>query len=248
MDGPDGTVTSKGTIRTPVRCDSPAGSWSGTDAARAGRTRRPPACWAQSAGGYGDGVGTGATRGHWIIEESKFLNNTSDGLDLLYAKPGSSIEIRRTLARGNAGNQIKTAGPVLVENSVIVGSCGFHQGKPSTRRDACGPSAVPSLAITCRRGAAFRREGKCRSLPVTSSSAWKVRRWTLAPRSCGPRSSIRAARATDGDRGSAPARRSSLTLPSGRRLACHLGQIRDARVRAPRKRVDEIVAGSRVLS
>ncbi len=30
---------------------------------------RPTRCWAQSAGGYGDGVGTGATGGHWIIQD-----------------------------------------------------------------------------------------------------------------------------------------------------------------------------------
>ncbi|MGZ8830694.1 MAG: right-handed parallel beta-helix repeat-containing protein, partial [Thermoanaerobaculia bacterium] len=93
---------------------------------------KPTGCWAQSAGGYGDGLGTGATTGRWIFEESKFLNNTSDGLDLLYARRGSSIEIRRTYARGNAGNQIKTAGPALIENSIIIGNCGFHQNQPFT--------------------------------------------------------------------------------------------------------------------
>ena len=77
----------------------------------------PTGCWAQTAGGYGDGVGTGETGGHWLIEDSAFLNNTSDGLDLLYTRaPGSSITIRRTIARGNAGNQIKTNGPTLIEN------------------------------------------------------------------------------------------------------------------------------------
>ena len=38
----------------------------------------------------------------------------------------------RTLARGNAGNQIKTSGPVTIENSIIVGNCGFFEGKPFT--------------------------------------------------------------------------------------------------------------------
>jgi hypothetical protein len=100
---------------------------------------QPTGCWAQSAGGYGDGVGTGTTGGHWIIEDSKFLHNTSDGLDLLYARlPDASIEIRRTLAEGNAGNQIKTNGPTLIENSIIVGNCGFFEGQPFTFNvDAC---------------------------------------------------------------------------------------------------------------
>jgi len=94
---------------------------------------QPTGCWAQSAGGYGDGVGTGETGGHWIIEDSAFRHNTSDGLDLLYARLiTSSIEIRRTIAEGNAGNQLKTNGPTLIENSIIVGNCGFFDGQPFT--------------------------------------------------------------------------------------------------------------------
>jgi len=93
----------------------------------------PTGCWAQSAGGYGDGVGTGTTGGHWIIEDSAFLHNTSDGLDLLYAREtGSMIEIRRTLAEGNAGDQIKSSGPTLLENVIAVSNCGFFDGKSFT--------------------------------------------------------------------------------------------------------------------
>lgn len=88
-------------------------------------------CWGQEAGGYGDGVGTGATGGHWIIEDSSFLHNTSDGLDLLYARlPGALIEIRRSIAAGNDGNQIKTTGDVTIENSIIVSNCGYFHGMP----------------------------------------------------------------------------------------------------------------------
>lgn len=94
---------------------------------------QPIGCWGQEAGGYGDGVGTGETGGRWIIEDSKFLHNTSDGLDLLYTRlPGSFIEIRRTIAEGNDGQQIKTTGPALIENSIIVGNCGFFDGQPFT--------------------------------------------------------------------------------------------------------------------
>jgi len=93
----------------------------------------PAGCWGQTAGGYGDGVGTGETGGHWIIEDSAFLHNTSDGLDLLYARrEDSSITIRRTIAEGNAGNQIKTNGPTYIENSILVGNCGFFDGQPFT--------------------------------------------------------------------------------------------------------------------
>jgi hypothetical protein len=87
-------------------------------------------CAGQEAGGYGDGVGTGATGGHWIIEDSAFLHNTSDGLDLLYARlPDVIIDIRRTIAEGNAGNQIKTTGAVTIENSIIVSNCGFFHDR-----------------------------------------------------------------------------------------------------------------------
>ncbi len=92
----------------------------------------PTGCWAQTAGGYGDGVGTGYTEGRWIIEDSVFRYNTSDGLDLLYARGAASIAIRRTLAEGNAGNQIKTSGPASIENSIIVGNCGYFSGQPFT--------------------------------------------------------------------------------------------------------------------
>jgi hypothetical protein len=93
----------------------------------------PTGCWAQTAGGYGDGVGTGLTGGHWIIEDSAFTHNTSDGLDLLYARLiTASVEVRRTIAAGNAGNQIKTTGAVVVENSILVSNCGFFDGQPFT--------------------------------------------------------------------------------------------------------------------
>ena|GEM_PF-6109049 len=63
--------------------------------------------------------------------------NTSEGLDFLYIRaPGPSIEIRRTLAEGNAGDQIKNfRGPFLLENSIVVGNCGFFDGQPFTYND-----------------------------------------------------------------------------------------------------------------
>jgi hypothetical protein len=94
---------------------------------------QPIGCWAQEVGGYGDGLGTGLTGGHWIVEDSLIRYNTSDGIDLLYARqPDAFIEIRRTLAEGNAGNQIKTTGSAIIENSIIVGNCGFFDGQPFT--------------------------------------------------------------------------------------------------------------------
>ena len=107
---------------------------------------QPTGCWGQDAGGYGDGIGTGTTGGRWVIEDSIIQYNTSDGLDLLYTRElGSAIEIRRTVARGNAGNQIKTSGPTRIENVLAVGNCGFFEGKPFTHHvDNCraGGNAV----------------------------------------------------------------------------------------------------------
>jgi hypothetical protein len=94
--------------------------------------RQPDGCWGQSAGGYGDGFGTGATQGRWIFDESAFLYNTSDGLDLLYVRPGGTVEVRRTIAAGNAGQQLKVAGPSILENLVISGNCGWFDGKAVT--------------------------------------------------------------------------------------------------------------------
>jgi hypothetical protein len=93
---------------------------------------QPVGCWAQDAGGYGDGVGTGETGGDWIIEDSSFLYNTSDGLDLLYHTLGGKIVLNRVRAAGNAGNQIKLAGASDVANSLIVGNCAFFESQPFT--------------------------------------------------------------------------------------------------------------------
>jgi hypothetical protein len=87
------------------------------------------ACWAQQKGGYGDGLGTHATGGHWLFEDTQVNHNTSDGIDLLYMTDGGSVTIRRVWAEGNAGNQIKTKGNARIENSVIVGNCGYFDGR-----------------------------------------------------------------------------------------------------------------------
>ncbi len=92
----------------------------------------PVGCWGQEAGGYGDGVGTGETGGDWIIEDSAFLHNTSDGLDLLYHTLGGSITLNRVRAEGNAGNQIKVTGQSEITNSVLVGNCAFFENQPFT--------------------------------------------------------------------------------------------------------------------
>jgi hypothetical protein len=89
-------------------------------------------CWGDSVGGYGDGVGTANTGGNWVIKDSVFQFNTSDGLDLLYNNQGGSVTLERVLAQGNAGNQLKTKGATRIVNSVVLGNCAFFNGKPFT--------------------------------------------------------------------------------------------------------------------
>lgn len=86
-------------------------------------------CFAQSKGGYGDGLGTAATRGHWIFERVRVEYNTSDGLDLLYVNRhgvGGSFEVRDSWLAHNAGSQLKVHAGGVVENNVIIGNCANH--------------------------------------------------------------------------------------------------------------------------
>ena len=89
------------------------------------------ACWGQKTGGYGDGLGTAATGGQWLIEDAYVHHNTSDGLDLLYMDGAdtSKVTMRRVYSVANAGNQVKVTGTSLIENSVLVGYCTFFKGK-----------------------------------------------------------------------------------------------------------------------
>jgi hypothetical protein len=38
------------------------------------------------------------------------------------------VEVRRVIAEGNAGNQLKVAGPATVTNALLVGNCAFFDG------------------------------------------------------------------------------------------------------------------------
>lgn len=94
--------------------------------------QQPDHCWAQNEGGYGDGVGVASSGGRWIIEDSIFRYNTSDGLDLLYLGTSgqqASTEVRRTVSVGNAGNQIKIASSALIVNTLMIGNCAFFNQK-----------------------------------------------------------------------------------------------------------------------
>ncbi len=84
-------------------------------------------CYGQKNGGYGDGLGTAITGGNWLFEDVSVHHNTSDGLDMLYlnGRPDTSVTLNRVHAYSNAGNQIKVNGNAVVQNSVIVGECGY---------------------------------------------------------------------------------------------------------------------------
>lgn len=86
--------------------------------------REPFACWGQSSGGYGDGLGTAATAGDWSFDQTRIHHNASDGLDLLYLKPPGRLRVMRSRLHGNAGNQLKASGDVLVNGSSFIGNCG----------------------------------------------------------------------------------------------------------------------------
>ena len=107
---------------------------------------QPAGCWSQSAGGYGDGLGTGETGGSWLFEDVTIAHNTSDGLDLLYLRrPGGSLTIPGLHSEGNAGDQVKVTGTAVIEGLTAVSNCGFFTGKPFTYDvDPCraGGSAI----------------------------------------------------------------------------------------------------------
>jgi hypothetical protein len=88
-------------------------------------------CWGQIGGGWGDGIGTGATGGHWVFEDSTIHHNTSDGIDLLYLNDNGRVTISRTLVEGNAGNQVKVSRSAIIENSVIIGNCSYFVNHPN---------------------------------------------------------------------------------------------------------------------
>jgi hypothetical protein len=86
----------------------------------------PHACAKQDIGGYGDGLGTGATGGDWVFENVKVLHNNSDGIDLLYHSLGGKVTIKNSHIEGNAGNQLKVAGNSEITNNIIMGNCGWN--------------------------------------------------------------------------------------------------------------------------
>lgn len=117
---------------------------------------QPHNCWGQTAGGYGDGLGTGATGGHWIFQDCIIRYNSSDGLDLLYNRiDGSQIDIKRSQFYGNAGNALKVTGNAAIENCLLVGNCGFFSGQSFTYHvDDCR-ALGNTVNASLRKGSTF---------------------------------------------------------------------------------------------
>lgn len=90
-------------------------------------------CYSQSNGGYGDAIGTVASKGAWIFTNVSVRHNTSDGIDMLYLNisgvTGGSLTVKKSLIEGNIGNSIKGPNDTYIEDNIIVGNCGFFSGK-----------------------------------------------------------------------------------------------------------------------
>ena len=94
--------------------------------------------------------------------------------DSLYGNDDIEIEIYRSWFEGNAGNQLKTSGPLILENSVLIGNCSFFAGKDYVTTgavDHCRATGVTlSLVINDQQRArltnnTFTGEGDCLIVP-----------------------------------------------------------------------------------
>lgn len=86
--------------------------------------REPIGCWSEEAGGYGAGLGTGTTGGNWRFEDSRFIHNVGDGLDLGSLDGTGTVAIDRVWSEGNGGHQLRARGAVTVTRTVAVGGPG----------------------------------------------------------------------------------------------------------------------------
>src|SRR3989338_5547705 len=115
----------------------------------------PIYCASQDQGGYGDGMGSGdGSIGNWVVKNSSFSHNVSDGLDILHGNGDGTIKVSRSRFEGNAGNGLKgRASFFQVENSNLIGNCGYFNGQSFTTTRA---QANPKFGnkSTCKGGAA----------------------------------------------------------------------------------------------
>ncbi len=114
----------------------------------------PVACYSQSTGGYGDGIGTPVTPMTGVyIDHSIFRYNTQDGEDFGHVSLAANLSITNSASYGNNGGQFKWAGfqNVVFENNIAVANC-LRMSQPI--------AGIPStynqhLADFCRAGDAL---------------------------------------------------------------------------------------------
>lgn len=140
-------------------------------------------CHGQNNGGYGDGLGTAATGGHWSFTNAQVHHNTSDGIDLLYANGTGAIAVAGGRFEGNAGNQLKTKGPATIVGATVTGNCAYFKDYPALgllSGDHCR-AAGNALSIALTAGAAVTidqvtasGQGDCLLLVGGGTTASKV--------------------------------------------------------------------------
>jgi hypothetical protein len=121
------------------------------------------ACYSQSSGGYGDGVGTpSGTCLNANVNQSIFRYNTQDGLDLGHIDTGScALSITNSQAYGNSGGTFKwgaNENPAVLSNNTIIGNClrmtAPLNGQPSSYNAHLGDfcRADDALSFNFRQG------------------------------------------------------------------------------------------------
>ena len=105
-----------------------------------------------------DGWGFYFTGGTWLITNSEWSGNMSDGLDLLYGQNTLDVYIDKSAFFANAGNQLKIGARVnQVTNSIMIANCDYHllSGKATTSTHIpC--RAVGGVAMTVIPNAAIK--------------------------------------------------------------------------------------------
>ena len=110
-------------------------------------------CYDQNTSGYGDGIGLANTGGAWNYSDGFVGWNTSDGIDAIYGGRGSysnlySATFKRITTEGNVGAGIKTHHNAVVEDSLIIGNCAYHNNQTFSRSEITKCRGGTPLAFT----------------------------------------------------------------------------------------------------
>jgi hypothetical protein len=162
--GWDGDIGADGGNTGSLRFDDVEIAWNGC--AERYPSREIFGCWGQSSGGYGDGLGTGATGGAWRFHRANVHDNASDGLDLLYLLPSGSVEVSDSRFGGNGGNQFKASHRASFLRNVVEADCSAPGQRGVARADLCraGGDAIvvkPEAGTVRIEGNRVAGEGDC---------------------------------------------------------------------------------------